>query len=97
MMGAVTTMNPKETKNRLEERPVSDEHPQKRSYLFLKEEIALIEKIRVRYSLINLNQTEIVRAAIRALAKADKELGMAVILKLPKVRHGRKPDDGTSL
>jgi hypothetical protein len=85
------SIDDEEIRRRADERPVSIEHPRKRSYLLLKEEVDLIREIKFQYGRAEVNNTEVVRAAIRVLAGMPIEDGFNVIFKLPKVYRGNRP------
>ena len=83
-------MDDEEIRRRGDERPVTTERPRKRSYLLLREEVDLIRNIKIQYSRAEVNNTEVIRAAIRALSDMPPEEGFKVIFKLPKVNRGNK-------
>ena len=85
------TMDAKEIKKRAEKRPVTDEHPQKRNYKLLQEELDLIDELTDKYGKTKVNDTEVVRAAIRAFDEMPKDKGLELIFNLPKVKPGPKP------
>lgn len=84
-------MEAEEIKKRLKKRPVVDEHPQPKTFKLLQEEIEMIDTLTVRYSRTKVNDTEVVRAAIRALFGLLREDGLEVIFQLPKLRRGPRP------
>jgi hypothetical protein len=85
-------MNNRDIRKLLLNRPETDDHPERKNYKLLPGEIELISLLRSRFSLANLNETEVVRAAIRALEKLPDDDAYKVIGELPKVSPGRKKE-----
>jgi hypothetical protein len=79
-----------EIKERLRKRPVTAETPQRKNYKLLQEEIDMVDELTARYGKAKINDTEVIRAAIRAFNNIPKEDGFEVIYSLPKVRRGRR-------
>jgi hypothetical protein len=84
-------MDAEEIKKRLAKRPVIRERPQPKPVKLIQEEIDMIDTLTMNYSIAKLNDTEVVRAAIRALFGLSREKGLEVIFRLPKLKPGPDP------
>lgn len=79
-------------KERLRERPITDEIPQQKNIKLLQEDRDLIKALRIKYAIALLNDTELVRAALSVFFSSNEDEGFEAICRLTRVVPGSKQE-----